>query len=144
MMSGTWSRPPSFVRWLLDGAGFGAFFGALLGLSTLVFQGDLIGLPLGAGLGLAYGLVFSVAGWVIGLVLVAVRLTRKKGSAIGYGVTVAAVAFPIGNVALGGPPEFLIVLLPAALASVVAIVRGRFYNQIHDATSDREAPIALE
>lgn len=62
----------------------GAVLGTLLGSMTLLFQGELIGIPLGAGFGFVYGIAFGLGGWLIGWLFFNSGVVSMKGSALGW------------------------------------------------------------
>ena len=113
-----------------EALGFGAGLGALLGSTTFIFQGEPGGIAFGAGFGIVYGLIFGLGGWLMGWLLYHTGLVARKGAALGRGVVVAAVAYPVIMWLLGGTLDPFVILIPAGVAAVVGLLRGRKYDAV--------------
>lgn len=123
-----WSQPPSFWRLIGEAVGFGALFGGLFGSTTFMFQGDPIGIPLGLGFGFVFGLALGLGGWLIGWLMFHAGLIPRKGSALGWGVVTAAFIYPVCLWLIGGTLDPFVILIPAGIAAVTGLLRGKWYD----------------
>lgn len=125
-----WRNPPGAIGFFFMACGLGVLLGALYSVALVIIDGppyDIAGgVLLGGVFGGLYGAVAATVAWPVAYGLIRSRLVKKKGLALGLGVTTVAVA----TAGMSGLADeaLTLVIIPGAIASIAALLIGTRYD----------------